>query len=244
MNTKLFNGHNNAVAWTIPTPWCDERPTIIMGYSLSNGQVRGEASTALVGSVCLFHPMQMGQAVKFYKFGTRPGVRRDVVDAQALKGLISDLFLNHFAHIRVVAERVIVYRDGGSRGSMDNIREGELPLIKHAFEDVFPGEAVPALTFVVSNQDHNITVVPATPSDERKPRNVASGTTLTVVEEFVLNGNDQAGEFSFLLTAQGGLKGTSKPMLYTCLTNENQSSGLDKDKLKKLTYDLSFQCKQ
>uniref|UniRef100_A0A7S1ZRN1 Piwi domain-containing protein n=1 Tax=Trieres chinensis TaxID=1514140 RepID=A0A7S1ZRN1_TRICV len=53
---------------------------------------------------------------------------------------------------------------------------------------------------------------------------------------------------SFVLTAQGGLKGTSKPIVYTCLMNENlrysNASGatpLTKDKLEIATYHMSFQ---
>ena len=206
---------------------------------MANGRVHGVTSTALAGSVCLFHPMQMGQAVKLYKVVTR----RDVVDTQALKNLMTDLVLNHYAHTRQTVQRIVVYRDGGSRGSMDTIKAEELKVVREAFKDVFPGADEPTLTFVVSNKDHNINIVPSTWSEDSKRRNVPSGTTVSVVEEFRMNNNDPMGEFSFLLTAQGGLKGTSKPMLYTCLVNENLSSGLDKAKLKSLTYDLSFQCK-
>jgi hypothetical protein len=204
---------------------------------MANGRVHGVASTALAGSVCLFHPMQMGQAVKLYKAERR----RDVVDNQALRSLISDLVVNHFAHTRQMAERVIVYRDGGSRGSLGNIKLEELTIIREVFRDVFPESSPPGMTFVVSNKDHNINIVPAV--KDNRHRNVPSGTTVGLVEDFKLDNQDTVGEFSFLLTAQDGLKGTSKPMLYTCLLNENQSSGLDKATLKSLTYDLSFQCK-
>jgi len=239
VNTKLFNRGNQAIGWTIPPKWYHDRPTIILGYSVANGRVHGVTSTALAGSVCLFRPMQVGQAVKLYKVVTR----RDVVDSLALKHLISDLVLNHYAHTRQKALRILVYRDGGSRGSMETIKAEEVKVVREGFREVFPGADEPTLTFLVSNTDHNINVVPSTWSEDSKRRNVPSGTTVSVVEEFRMNNNDPMGEFSFLLTAQGGLKGTSKPMLYTCLVNENLSSGLDKAKLKSLTYDLSFQCK-
>lgn len=57
--------------------------------------------------------------------------------------------------------------------------------------------------------------------------------------------NDQ--DFSFLLTAQGGLKGTSKPVFYRVIWNENflfpvqNGTSLTKDLLTKLTYCMSFQ---
>lgn len=42
----------------------------------------------------------------------------------------------------------------------------------------------------------------------------------------------------FLLTAQGGLKGTSKPVFYRPLVNENPS--LNRDVLESVVYGLSF----
>lgn len=74
-----------------------------------------------------------------------------------------------------------------------------------------------------------------------------------VVDDYKL---EDGGSFSFLLTAQGGLKGTSKPMYYRCILNENERppirfandptktvTGLDKSAMHELVYGLSFQCK-
>lgn len=57
---------------------------------------------------------------------------------------------------------------------------------------------------------------------------------------------------SFLLVPQGGLKGTSKPVLYHVLLNENgvykvdghtAATALSKRMLEKMTYHMAFQCK-
>lgn len=74
--------------------------------------------------------------------------------------------------------------------------------------------------------------------------NVPSGTLVdNLVEDFRLASLDSTGKgsFSFLLTPQGPMKGTSKPMVYHCLLNENQDT-LGPDTIKKMTYELSFQC--
>ena len=137
----------------------------------------------------------------------------------------------------------------------------------------------PRITFVVAQNEHNIRVVPAIPPrnpDPRKPENVPSG---TVVDSKIMgfrNGmdlsSDNSGEtttrlsdgtslqvfsstrqdsIDFLLTAQGGLKGTSKPVYYRCLLNENSVYGVDgypeakplsKRMLEKITYHMAFQC--
>lgn len=84
--------------------------------------------------------------------------------------------------------------------------------------------------------------------------NVPSGTLVDhIVDDYKL---EEGGSFSFLLTAQGGLKGTSKPMYYRCILNENErppirfandasvaATGIDKSSLHELVYGLSFQCK-
>jgi hypothetical protein len=137
----------------------------------------------------------------------------------------------------------------------------------------------PRITFVVAQNEHNIRVVPAIPRrppDARKPENVCSG---TVVDTHIMgfrNGMDLSTDSSretatplsdgsslhvfsstrqdssdFLLTAQGGLKGTSKPVYYRTLLNENGVYGVDgyaaatpllKGMMEKITYHMAYQC--
>lgn len=132
----------------------------------------------------------------------------------------------------------------------------------------------PTITFISCQNDHGIKLVPKDDSQgvrgrgNRAPTNVHSG---TVVDHTIVEGmqnlaveNDDEGSVSgagpnlplfarietsnydFLLTPQGGLKGTSKPVYYRVLLNENDiydfSGGtrLDRDSLEVLTYQLSF----
>ena len=132
----------------------------------------------------------------------------------------------------------------------------------------------PTITFISCQNDHGIKLVPKDDSQgvrgrgNRAPTNVHSG---TVVDHTIVEGmqnlaveNDDEGSVSgagpnlplfarietsnydFLLTPQGGLKGTSKPVYYRVLLNENDiydfSGGtrLDRDSLEALTYQLSF----
>lgn len=136
---------------------------IIIGYSLGHGRINSEATTAVAGSVCLHHPMQMGQSVKFQKSGKKS----DVVDSGVLKELVKDLAMNFFAHADAVPERIIIFRDGGSTGSFDNIKNEEVKAVKEAFaemnmecgrecpqncEDRNCPMCAPPLTFIVSNK--------------------------------------------------------------------------------------------
>ena len=95
------------------------------------------------------------------------------------------------------------------------------------------------VTFVIAQKDHNFRLAPCEERDSFK-NNVPSG---TIVEGMSYGKVD--GTFDFLLTPQGGLKGTSKPMLYRVLLDENDSSPspLTKDLLCEMIYQMAFQCK-
>lgn len=95
----------------------------------------------------------------------------------------------------------------------------------------------PIITYIVALSQHNIRVVPAKPEHTRKNNllNVPSGTCVDHTITSYMDGQNMAVEwptapsrdpdvrifeqressgFDFLLTAQGGLKGTSKPIFY------------------------------
>jgi len=129
----------------------------------------------------------------------------------------------------------------------------------------------PPITFVACLVQHNIKICPATQDDAVK-NNVPSGTcvdhtivhftelTLSDDKEQLENMNisdrrfpmsdDTPSSYDFILTAHGGLKGTSKPVYYRVLLNDNLSikplgsdhgTPLTKFELEKMTYHMSFQ---
>lgn len=171
-----------------------------------------------------------------------------------------------------------MYRDGVSEGSFDRVRKIEIQSIRTACRELqgcpsceacTSGCAFccPQITFVVCMTQHRVRVVPATPNDNPRDKNVPSG---TCVDNTIMDANNSipkstpesnppkrlrrfdepAGDCNgcdFLLTAQGGLKGTSKPIYYRVLLNENAEIGcqgataLNKKKLELATYHMSFQ---
>lgn len=86
------------------------------------------------------------------------------------------------------------------------------------------------------------------PADEQNSvkSNVHSGTVLSGEQLQILSGTGLNAS-SFLLTAHGGLKGTSKPVLYRTLLNENErptdedETPLTQENLERLCYHMSFQ---
>jgi eukaryotic translation initiation factor 2C len=125
----------------------------------------------------------------------------------------------------------------------------------------------PPITLIACMTRTNVKIVPADPREGNK-NNVWSG---TCVDEALMDKIDNlklddcpiegkrknfeprlysepgGGGYDFLLTAQGGLKGTSKPVHYRIIWNENAVHGvtggscLSKDMLELATYQMSFQ---
>jgi eukaryotic translation initiation factor 2C len=127
-------------------------------------------------------------------------------------------------------------------------------------------ECTQPITYLALQSDHNVRIVPT--STEWK--NVPSGTVVDSLVTSFQNGlhvsrppetptnahgfpGPRENGSDFLLTAQGGLKGTSKPMYYRVLLNENiqwrplacpkNATQLTRAQLEKLTYHMAFQCK-
>eukprot|EP00559_Dactyliosolen_fragilissimus_P005779 CAMPEP_0184858258 /NCGR_PEP_ID=MMETSP0580-20130426/3389_1 /TAXON_ID=1118495 /ORGANISM="Dactyliosolen fragilissimus" /LENGTH=1354 /DNA_ID=CAMNT_0027354333 /DNA_START=16 /DNA_END=4080 /DNA_ORIENTATION=+ len=127
----------------------------------------------------------------------------------------------------------------------------------------------PPITYVVCMTQHTVRLVPSSAQDGFK-NNVFSGTCLdhTIMDfknKLALNEEEKVATddsqhlklfserdsdgYDFLLTAQGGLKGTSKPIFYRVILNENVvwapkdcgGSPLTKAKLEELTYHMSYQ---
>ena len=186
----------------------------------------------------------------------------------------------------------MIYRDGASEGSFEELIRREMGAVRRAFYELGQEKVTctnpnpencagngcifctPPITFIAAQKDHNIRIVPSQKSgDSRKIDNVPSGTVVDTIVTSFRNGlklsteaATEAGKearlrcfedanddgFDFLLVAQGGLKGTSKPMYYRVLLNENavwkpeggkDTSPLTKEALQTMTYHMAFQCK-
>lgn len=173
-----------------------------------------------------------------------------------------DLAIHFFVHFHAVPDRMIVYRDGGSDGSFDKIRDEEVPAVREAICEMnrsgnryCPNDCdernceacAPKITFVVAQKDHNMRIVPSNACDAVRG-NVPSG---TLVDGYITSYEGMDETFDFLLVPQGGLKGTSKPMHYRVILNENakpvvghedQCTPLTKEKFFEITYNMAFQC--
>jgi len=258
-------------------PWMSEVPTLVMGISLSSGL--GSDSTSIVsGSACLDKGcMQFAQDVKI-QTKTELIDGETLISLTKTLLMHYKLYNKGVCPQRVLVYRDGVSEGTFDRAKLIEIQSIRTALQEFKKENSPDYNCsrncksgcqfcCAPITYVVCMTQHNIRVVPASP-DRNYKNNVISGTcldhtimdfknTLQISSDETPNNVDGIKIFSepnsagydFLLTSQGGLKGTSKPIYYRIILNENAvfapnspgASPLTKDLLETATYHMSFQ---
>lgn len=163
---------------------------------------------------------------------------------------IQELTIHFCEHSKTFPGRVLLFRDGLSKG---NFPKGEIESIRQAFSDAWeevqheeiaapsPVFEQPKITYVACVNQHGLQIVPSGGNGVQAGRgssaNVPSGTCVAD-PSLSLPLSTLSLDTDFLLTAQGGLKGTSKPVFYRELLNENGS--LTPEVLQSVVFGLSF----
>jgi len=253
-------------------PWVKEVPTLVIGISVSNG-VGTDTISVIAASACLHYScMQFAQAVNVQ---TKTELIDDTILKDLVKTMIMQfqIYNNGMFPSRILMYRDGVSE--GSFDRVRKIEIQSIRTACRELQGCSSCEACisgcafccPQITFVVCMTQHRVRVVPAAPNSNPRDKNVPSG---TCVDNTIMDANNNipkstpesnlpkrlrkfdepAGDCNgcdFLLTAQGGLKGTSKPIYYRVLLNENAEIGcegataLNKKKLELATYHMSFQ---
>jgi len=182
-------------------------------------------------------------------FAVRIQSSPDIVELGIMRSISKALTIHFSKHTRKFPKKVLVFRDGSSEGNFPSL-DAEITGIRESFSDawkeIFSGDlpSPPALSFVVCVNNHNVQIVPSkgaalSGNDARqrgRPANVPSG---TCVNEVIMPFSEMNVGSDFLLTAQGGLKGTSKPVFYRPLLLDERA-GLTRDVLQHIAFVLSF----
>jgi len=254
-------------------PWVKDVPTFVMGIGVSHGL--GADSISVIGaSVALDEGcMRMAQELKVQTKSDMiaDSVMQDIVKALAIQFTTAN---KGKSPERILVYRDGI-SEGNLNRSKENelrsIRQAFYDFHRMYYPNFSCDNShcegrgclfcTPPITFIVCQSQHSIRVVPdEEPADRNK--NVHSGTCLDhTVMDFrnKLNMTETLPEdpsielfevkdegYDFLLTAQGGLKGTSKPIYYRVLLNENAiwkkgPTPLTKDALQLCTYHQSYQ---
>jgi len=255
--------------------WVRQIPTMVLGISISNSLGQEDSISVVCASATLDGScMRLAQDVRVCsKSETVDGA----ILISLVESLLMQYFLhNNFLPKRILVYRAGVSEGAFSRFRIDeikSIKKGYKNFVRRGHNGIDECSnncdsgcvhCCPAITFVACMTRNSVKIVPANPSDgvgigrNKDKFNVHSG---TVVDSVIVDAEEEQGSeraklysekgdlgYDFLLIAHGSGKGTSKPVHYRMIMNENAghkqdegSSKLSKELLEQATYEMSFQ---
>lgn len=217
MNAKLSTIYDKAISWTSSCdgggsgvdklPWVEDIPTLVVGVGMVHGM--GIASKSIVAaSLCLDSGcMRLSHSCFIQK-------KSDIISTVIMKDIIKLSIKHYTIENGCHPERILFYRDGMSDGQMKKA-DDEISSIREALNEELGRCNIPITFVICQSQQLGFRMVPSITTTNfkgKKVNNVNSGTVL------------ECDAKSFHMVAQGGLKGTSKPVKYIVHLNENEEA--------------------
>jgi eukaryotic translation initiation factor 2C len=228
VNAKL-GGTNTAVAaagagaaGAVPRiAGISEVPTMLFGADVTHPAPGSGACSvaALVGS------LDGGASRYAARLTVQPGGQETI---SALESMARELLREFERATRHKPERIIFFRDGVSEGQFQEILRTELPLLQAAFGALGDGSYRPKLTFIVVQKRHHTRLFVDDSRDADRSGNVPPG---TVVDTAICHPH----EHDFFMMSHAGIQGTSRPVHYHILLDEN---GYGADVLQGMVFKL------
>ncbi|KVI05479.1 Argonaute/Dicer protein, PAZ [Cynara cardunculus var. scolymus] len=205
-----------------------DEPVMFMGADVTHPHPLDDFSpsvAAVVGSV------NWPAANKYVSKMRSQTHRQEII--QDLSIMVEEILHDFVRELSKLPKRVIFFRDGVSETQFHKVLRDELQAIRDAFSR-FTGYN-PPITFAVVQKRHHTRLFPADPvsgaaRNQFSDENVPPG---TVVDSVITHPK----EFDFYLCSHWGVKGTSRPIHYHILRDENEFTS---DELQKLVYNLCF----
>lgn len=147
-------------------------------------------------------------------------------DIRQMKNYILELLRRFKQFVRQLPKRIIFFRDGVSEGQFETVFRTEVNALQQAFKEFEP-DYEPALTFIIVQKRHHVRLFPDG-RDRDRSGNVMPG---TVVDDAIVHPT----EFDFYLMSHSGIQGTSRPVKYHVLYDQN---GFSADELQEFIYRL------
>ncbi|KAJ1913715.1 hypothetical protein IWQ60_009100 [Tieghemiomyces parasiticus] len=204
-------------------PFLSSEPTMVVGADVTHPEpgAHGQNSiAALVGTI------DSSYARYTSRVDHQASHTEIIANMEIMFGELLDSFR---ANTNRLPKRIIFYRDGVSDSQFRTVLEFEVAAIRRACAAV-GDEYAPPITFITCQKRHHVRFRPVRREDEERSRNCRAG---TVVDSHVTN----PAMFDFYLQAHSGLQGTSRPIYYTVLLDEN---GFSADRLQELTNRLCY----
>lgn len=217
----------NALPSQIPRLFQLDRPVIFMGADVTHPHPLDDFSpsvAAVVGSV------NWPAANKYISRMRSQTHRNEIIEDLSI--MVKEVLDDFYAELSVLPSRIIFFRDGVSETQFNKVLHEELQAIRQACSR-FPGYN-PPITFSVVQKRHHTRLFPC-PTDSSfhdrfSDENIPPG---TVVDTMITHPR----EFDFYLCSHWGVKGTSRPIHYHILWDDN---GFTSDEVQKLVYNLCY----
>ncbi|KAK3835053.1 MAG: Piwi domain-containing protein [Linnemannia gamsii] len=221
INVKL--GGTNSAFGAKMAPFISEKPTIIFGADV-NHPAPGDSLRPSIAAVVASVDNKCGK----YATAIRTQEAR-LETIQDLEGMVTELLRAFYTVTKVQPARILFYRDGVSEGEFAKVLKEEVGAIRSACRKLNVNYA-PKITFVVVQKRHHARFFPSQRELADRSGNCQPGTVIDtgIVHPF---------EFDFYLQSHAGLLGTSRPVHYNVLHDDNQFTA---DALQELTYRLCY----
>ncbi|CAO3587528.1 unnamed protein product [Absidia cylindrospora] len=221
VNTKL-GGYNHIVDKS-QLPFINQKPTIIFGADVTHpgpGEINRPSIAALTAS--------MDSTASKYASSIRIQAGRTEIIAD-LGNMVKDMLKMFFGNCGFKPQQILFYRDGVSEGQFSQVLDQEVAAIHAACASLEKGYR-PTVTFIVVQKRHHTRFFPIDPRYSDKSGNCQPG---TVVDSDIVH----PFEFDFYLQSHAGLLGTSRPVHYHVIYDDNKFTS---DSLQELTYRLCY----
>ncbi|KAI3452872.1 hypothetical protein Pfo_009535 [Paulownia fortunei] len=218
----------NSLPSQMPRLFRQDDPVIFMGADVTHPHPLDDFSpsvAAVVGSV------NWPAANKYVSRMRSQTHRQEII--QDLSAMVGEILDDFYEELSELPSRIIFFRDGVSETQFYKVLQEELQAIHQACSK-FPGYK-PPITFVVVQKRHHTRLFPCEtdpsfPENQYSDENVPPG---TVVDTVITHPR----EFDFYLCSHWGVKGTSRPIHYHVLWDENRFTS---DEVQKLVYNLCY----
>ncbi|XP_026819292.1 protein argonaute-2-like [Rhopalosiphum maidis] len=223
MNVKL-GGINNILVPSI-RPKVFNEPLLVLGAYVSRpsiGDISKSSFAAVVGSMDA-HPIRYASAIRHQPNGQEK--------IQELCSMVKEHLIAFYKCTGgFKPHRIILYRDGVSKGQFSHVLLHELTAIREACMKL-ESDYKPGITYIIVQKHHHTKLFSANKKEQfGKSGNIPAGTVVDV-------GITHPTEFDFYLCSHQGIHGTSRPSHYHVLWDDNH---FESDELQSLTYQLCY----
>jgi eukaryotic translation initiation factor 2C len=207
-----------------------DSPWMVVGADLSHAPAAdsqdGASVTACVATMDRSCSSHVG------RFRLQDSKAETIIDMGAM---IYQLLVAFYAKNGFFPQKLLVYRDGVSDGQFAAVLNDEVNGIKDECARIgrdyeIPGGYSPPLTFVILQKRHHTRFFPLKDDEKDISGNCLAG---TVIDADVTSPEN----YDFYMFSHNGIQGTSRPVRYTVLYDENS---MKPDDIQSLTYNMCF----